>query len=871
MPSTTEESIRLLGNESPKQSRDIEIGDTNPLLLKVGASVEKSQGRCRDAVAKALLGGRNPQFASDAELALRASFFVVVLGLPFLIPRDEWPTLDFVMKNGMYTVSVVTFFIYNLYKTTGETIMNVTCGFRGTLLAVSNMWMMYFFFPDGVTETSHGCVFWIGLANGIVFITMMLSLNFQISTVIFAVSNATGFWMAFLQPGPTSFACPFTQDFQALGNVGVNSLITVAAGGFLCIMVTFLPYPRWALYNARDTAEELIHCMPALWKSLSQHFFEPAPNSYSADKILRRMRRLAKMVTTLEGAIANSWYECFGSSRRHQIRRVLNALDKMIHENYDRIYSTCNAITGATEWSPLHAEMMRLLKPSLMKAITEAEVLLQVCFRSSLDGQLSEVECVAIQKMSASLRQAEGELTEAFREARDQVVKATDEAKKNQECMEALLLEHMFALNFAGFVRLVLGFADDLVQQRRDPEHFPRVTERPTISSLWDRTVVMDPMHLNWVARACLSIFTGFAIGYFGFMDLFNSFDASIATTASVLLSKFIGSAMVKNLGRVQGVVLGTVVGQIAHATLGSCEAWSIGALALVLFFYSCITLFTYYSSTDYAYLACLLAAFGGSGMLSGGCGTHSLDKGASYDAILSTVCAISLIVVYDILLPSGRASDMAHKALKGSMETLQRALGMHFDPAEEKVHFHKGDLLSSISSAEGMGAEAYNEPRYWRTEWKHSVYTQSVEHAYRLRYNLATMETCVSEGFKDQGVKHDVMKMLLQTKGFIRLADLVRDKLRAVRPLVGIFKHETCERFPGLADAETLRMVRREVEEVEHAVIAEVAGNPALRRKGIEGSLEKDPLCQVCMVLSSVTSILDGVRELQHCILRSE
>jgi hypothetical protein len=378
-------------------------------------------------------------------------------------------------------------------------------------------------------------------------------------------------------------------------------------------------------------------------------------------------------------------------------------------------------------------------------------------------------------------------------------------------------------------------------------------------------------MHLNWVARACLSIFSGFAIGYFGFGDLFHKFDAGIATTASVLLSKFLGSAMVKNLGRVQGVVLGTVVGQIAHAMLESCEAQSIGFLALILFCYSCITLFTYYSSTQYSYIACLLAAFGGQTMLSGGCGMHSLDKGSSYDTIINTVCAISLIVVYDVLLSPGRASTIAYEALDSSVGTLQEALGKHFDPAVEHVRFHKGEVLASIGNAETMGAEAFNEPRYWRTEWRHSVFTRAVEHAYRLRYNLAAMETSLADGFKDHGLKNDVMNMLLRTPGFSRLSGLVSEKLRIARPLVGIFVHETVARFEATADVGTLKTYRQEAQQIQEDVIAEVAKDPAMRTKSIEGSLEKDPLCQVCMVLSSINSMLGGTRELQHSILRSE
>ena len=39
-------------------------------------------------------------------------------------------------------------------------------------------------------------------------------------------------------------------------------------------MVTFLPYPQWALFNQKDMADDLVHHMPALWKTMAQFFVE---------------------------------------------------------------------------------------------------------------------------------------------------------------------------------------------------------------------------------------------------------------------------------------------------------------------------------------------------------------------------------------------------------------------------------------------------------------------------------------------------------------------------------------------------------------------------------------------------------------------
>jgi len=637
--------------------------------------------------------------------------------------------------------------------------------------------------------------------------------------------------------------------------------------------VLFVPYPRWSQSEAKRAAKDLVHHLPSLWRTLGDYYCEDKPNSFHADQIYRQLERLSKMVATMDGYIGNSWYECFGRRNWHHMRRILTALEKVINESYDRIFSTYIA-TRATEWSALHEGVARRIKPALMATVNETEVLLQVCFQSAFDGALSGVEEIAIRQVCASVREREAEFTKAFVEARESALAHCSEGQRNEQCMKDLLAEHTFALHFSSFVRTVLGFAEDLCQQRHDPNHFPRVNEMPSISSLWDRSVLSDTAHFNWSLRALFSILAGFAIGYFGVSDLFSPYDASIACTVSVLLSKFVGSAMVKNLGRIQGVVLGSIVGQIVHSLFDSTDTWSVVTLAGCLFVYALVTLFTYYSSEQYSYLGCLLAGFGCGQMLIGTGGAHvahSLDKAGGYDKISTTVCATSLVVLFDMVFPPGRASEFAHKSLAEVVELLERALSRHFDRSVEHVRFHKGELHDAVARAESMGKEASAEPRYWRTQWRGGVFSDVVRAAYQIRYSLAAMEYSVSEDFRDGGRKNAVMRTILETPSCGSLLEVVRNKVLSVSPLVGIFVHETCDPFPASGDAGAVHSFRVDIQAAQRSMAAEIAKHPSVTRLVTAGgTLERDPLCQACVVLGSIECMLESVRDLQHTILRS-
>merc|ERR1719163_1206714 len=105
-------------------------------------------------------------------------------------------------------------------------------------------------------------------------------------------------------------------------------------------------------------------------------------------------------------------------------------------------------------------------------------------------------------------------------------------------------------------------------------------------------------------------------IGYIGYYDFISKFNAAICGKMAVLLSKSSGAALTGNLMKIQGTVLGVIMGQIVQAMLGWCEAWAEMATVVVVFVWTSGTMFLYFNSQQFGVVGFLLAVFGIKGMM---------------------------------------------------------------------------------------------------------------------------------------------------------------------------------------------------------------------------------------------------------------
>merc|ERR1719393_1170831 len=125
----------------------------------------------------------------------------------------------------------------------------------------------------------------------------------------------------------------------------------------------------------------------------------------------------------------------------------------------------------------------------------------------------------------------------------------------------------------------------------------PIVAEKASLTTPFNKTALLDKSHLNFVLRSSLSLFASFVLGYNGYSAILQKYNSGPAGTVALLISTSMGGAILKNLGRLQGAVLGTAVGQLGWALLAWCTLLGFIEVALALFVWCALTLFVYYNS----------------------------------------------------------------------------------------------------------------------------------------------------------------------------------------------------------------------------------------------------------------------------------
>jgi hypothetical protein len=298
------------------------------------------------------------------------------------------------------------------------------------------------------------------------------------------------------------------------------------------------------------------------------------------------------------------------------------------------------------------------------------------------------------------------------------------------------------------------------------------------VLGIFDPAVIFDRDHQMWTLRNGMSIIIAFYVGWHGYQRYISMYNASLASTVAVLLSKFVGSAMTKNLARLQGVVLGIVLGNILYALLGWCYWWGHLLVAVALYSWTLLGLFMYYHSENYSTVGVLLVVFGSQSLLRPCANTETDPSGLSL--IVNATLGITIMTLVDLLLSRARASELALNGFKDAAAPLWGSLGALFDAKETTVPNRTGGLAGPISNAKSLGFEAAQEPRFWRLAWPTDNFDQGISCITSIRFSLLAIEAVVlskpdaennrtktevfqnaiaMESFSGPGGVHDVLK----------------------------------------------------------------------------------------------------------------
>jgi hypothetical protein len=345
------------------------------------------------------------------------------------------------------------------------------------------------------------------------------------------------------------------------------------------------------------------------------------------------------------------------------------------------------------------------------------------------------------------------------------------------------------------------------------------------------------------------------------------------------MMSNTVCASITKNLGSVQGVVLGTVVGRLVWSVTGWCTWWGYILLCLSLFLWNFLTLYIRFDSPTYGGIGCLLAAFGSGNFLLGCIPDGStFDTAPPYFSIINVIIAIFIVIFVDLALSPGRASKFATEAWRDVVKNFRKSLDELLDPTVENVRVKTGGLGGLIGNAKSLGAEAWEEPRFWRTPWLNDLFNKACQTLVDLRVTMTAMEYSVTK--KDQ-TKTEIFMTLLAMPQFTKIQDTLKAKLDLLDALYGMFELETSDpliaetkegrEYKVMDDPRLRRDYKAEMMEEIQSVMADLnsAIEKSARSKDVD-SLENDEASQISFCLSAFIMMIDQLDSLQQAFLQA-
>ncbi|CAJ1459819.1 unnamed protein product [Effrenium voratum] len=857
----------------------VPLVDTRNLGLSEGqllpAQFAVRTGCLRRLVQQLFLHHVNPRFAKNAELACRGAVFLLLCAIPVIIPHGVSDLRDTIIQYGIYNSSVCCFIVFNMGRTVGQALDIAISGIKGTVLAAAMGWMLYTISPSGYTtgETSDPLVFWLGLGLGVIYVCLVMLLNFHLSLQMFAISGFAGLWMTFLNPEVQGQVTPpWSENWNLKTDTLLQGLICTGFGFLTVMLATLLPYPLWSLMYVQENQLIMNRNISQILQMMVDYYCNEKPNVYDKDAVLRHLREIKSMTDDNDPLIRAAWWECFGLGRTQLKRQVLHAMDQTCARVYDLAFNAWTVSAGE-EAAGLNALLMRQVKPLTEELLQLVETLLNILVQAVEDGQLQEEEQQEVQLYIQRLVEQEKKLSKEFHTQRKKITQ-----NKPNELYRNVRVAQVLHWTISRTVGEIIQLSEGVCKFSQDRTSLPPPPESEGMLAMF--TGVLDQQHLLYAFRGLLSYFLCFAIGYFGFGEYIPARSSAIAATCPLLFSMYVGSAVLNDLNRIQGLMIGNVVARLARGFVDSCNIEDLALHAVITFLWVFAGLFTYFHSRQYSTVGCLAAAFGASTLLDVSCNhPEKVGKVDTFDALMMNCVAVVVTMIWDILLQSARASDLAFKYLDDCWEEMLLSFKNLLDPNTDTVAFHSATARQLLLQAEQMSSEADLEPRFWRTAWHSDLFARICRETEYLVIAVAALESAIAEHGRHADKKFPTFVKLSHVAvtgevfNMFGTEDSVIGiiKFKAVKRLLKIFAHETVQKFDGFTDREATHYFQPEQEKVEANFMRETV--PlffGLEDDEPEENLSHDEMAHLSVVFAGFQRTTALVRRMQHKILTS-
>jgi uncharacterized membrane protein YccC len=539
---------------------------------------------------------------------------------------------------------------------------------------------------------------------------------------------------------------------------------------------------------------------------------------------------------------------------------MLQTSSGFAHETLDRLCTVLDSCVHE-EFNDAHKKLMEPAGTGLKDVIDLVGDVLETCIFALHDQGFSQDRAREVALQLQELAQATKTMSQKF----VSVEKKQSGSKVNLDMMG----ENIVANNVCAFARLTSDYVAQLQVEKKVPPSMDQ------FKAIWDPNVIMHSDHLMWVLRNGCSILVAFWVGYRGYNKTILGSNASIAATVCILLSNFVGSALSNNLNRLQGVVLGTVLGSLIWAFLAWCQWWAYITMTVTLYVWVLVSLFIYYHSAQYSTVGLLIGVFGAKAMIDG-CSEVIISPTVAYYQIIDITVAIVIMTVVDMLLSQSRASDLARAKYLQAFRPLREYAELLLGSEPKEFQRAKGSIRATLANAAALGREAALEPRYWRHNFPAATFQQAVACLENLRFSLATIESNVTRGDgTGKRIKADAFLQVSQLQSFKALRDLFLEFLDGTSKKVDdtlkndfgsdAFLKSRKKKEEDSARNETPR-VKRSVRVIQNFV-QEVNNSGVLKDSTIE-TVEDCQIADMCVLVSCLQAAFEKFEEVDACML---
>eukprot|EP00928_Gymnodinium_smaydae_P055322 TRINITY_DN388_c0_g1_i3.p1 TRINITY_DN388_c0_g1~~TRINITY_DN388_c0_g1_i3.p1 ORF type:complete len:1048 (-),score=249.19 TRINITY_DN388_c0_g1_i3:46-2994(-) len=512
-------------------------------------------------------------------------------------------------------------------------------------------------------------------------------------------------------------------------------ILTSLIGVTLAILATLVPRPLTNISKVDDDSLAVTNAVNDILSDALEYFCG-SERSAKRFQIREKIKALNGTVTTIKGNLVASWWETFDIGGFKDRRALLGRMDDHATDINDVMYALKSAILDE-DFGGRHKEYVDCVGPALINLKSEASILLNACLTSCQDGSLDEEEREEMEEQMEKVETLQAEVLAGMRRMSTGV---------NRDMSN----EYIFTHSISFWARKVKMLAHQIM----DNDSSDDISCKSFCSGMWGGLVstwsikenCMDKEKVSFATRNLISITICYVIGVLGGppASMFGPYEGNMASTLSLLISHFQGSAMQKNLQRLLGVTMGKslpiiVLTCLSLVSCGVSYRWLLQFITLMLFIFTFC--YMYYTSAAFSTVGCLIAGFG-TPMLMVTCVASGTDYGfaARYREIGQVIAAIVIQTIVDYMLSDLPPRDMAVRLTTEMSDGLREGFEAFFE--SDLAGMKEGYKRASAALAKADAIKDETDPKLMvvrgdKVPFKYDAYLQVLNNMRHLLSDL--------------------------------------------------------------------------------------------------------------------------------------